>query len=416
MSVAVAAALSALAVAAAPELETEATGGRYDLRISLKASGLVERNPDDPVLFPERNAGSAFWRLRLDGSVSPGESAAVLAAWEQRLRVDSAGAGAAGGLRLLPAGAAPSWRLWPLDWPIAEGEGLAWRHEIDRAAVRLGDARRTLTVGRQAVGWGRGVIFGAVDLFAPFSPLEVDREWRRGIDAVRGEARLGAESSVEALWVGAERAADMAAAARLRVGRGEVDGELCGGWRAGDAFGGAVVSAAAGEAELHAEAAAFRARDPLPAGGILGDPRLALKAVAGGSHRLAIGKGITILAEYHYSSLGARRASDLAQLALDPAFRERLLRGDTQIAGRHAVALVASSELSEIATASLTGLVAPDDGSGVVAPQLRLDVGDKLTVLASLYLPFGAAPSGLELRSFYGAAAITGLVQVAIYE
>ncbi|WP_242344173.1 hypothetical protein [Anaeromyxobacter terrae] len=396
--------------------QPEGAARAYDLRVSLKASGLVERNPDDPLLFPDRNTGSGFWRLRLDGSVRPSAWATILGAWEQRLRVDSGGTGAEAGLALLPRNVAPSWRLRPLDASIAQGDGLSWRHELDRAAVQLQDPRGTLTVGRQAVGWGRGVVFGAVDLFNPFTPLEVDREWRRGIDAVRGEARLGDTSSFEALWVGAERAGDMAAAGRLRMGRGEVDGELVGGWRAGDAFGGAVLSAAAGDAELHAEAAAFRARDPLPAGGVLGSDRLALKGVAGASNHFTVWKGITVVAEYHYATFGARRARDLGRLALDPAFRERLLRGDTQIPGRHALAVVATSELSEVVTGTLTALLAPDDGSGVVAPQLKLDLGDKVTVLASLYLPFGAAPSGLELRSFYGTSALTGFVQVAVYE
>ncbi len=405
-----------LAVAETVAPEEEGAPSAYELRIALKASVLVQRNVDDPILFPEQNTASGYWRLRLDASARPSERAALFAAWETRLRVDSAGGGATSGLGILPRDVPPFWRVSPFDWSIAVGEGLSWRHEIDRAAVQLQDSRGTLTVGRQAVGWGRGVVFGAVDLFNPFTPLEVDREWRRGIDALRAEARLGGTSSAEALWVGAERAADMAGGARLRVGRGEVDGELVGGWRAGDAFGGAVLSAAAGDAEVHAEVAAFHARAPLPAGGLLGDDELALKAVVGGSNHFTIWKGFTVLAEYHYSSFGARQASDLGQLLLDPAFRERLLRGDTQILGRHAVAVTATSELSEIATATLTALVAPDDGSGVVVPQLRLDLGDKLTVLVNLYLPFGAEPVGLALRSFYGASPVAGFVQVALYE
>ncbi len=412
------AALCALfAAAPAPEAEPGGEAERsYDLRVSLKASGLVERYPDDPVLYPDRVAGAGFWRLRLDGIARPTAWATLFGAWESRLRIESAGGGAPGRLVLLPPELPPFWRLAPLDWPIAEGPGLSWRHEIDRAAVQLAGSRGALTVGRQAVGWGRGVVFGAVDLFNPFSPLEVDREWRRGIDAVRAEARLGAQASAEALWVGEERPDGMAAVARARIGRGRVDGELCGGWRAGDWWGGAVVSAAAGDAEVHAEAAAFLARAPLPAGGVFGNPDLAVKAVVGASNRFAVWKGITVVAEYTYTSFGAHAAGELPALAADPEFQKRLLRGDTQLVGRQALVVVGSSELSEVVTATLTALLAPDDLSGVIAPQVRLDLGDKLTVLASLYLPFGAPPSGAELRSFYGSAALTGFVQVALYE
>jgi hypothetical protein len=417
VSAALLAAVSAL-LAAAPQPDAGAEGAEdaYDLRVSLKSSGLVERYPDDPLLYPEQVAGSGFWRLRLDGIARPGAWVTLLGSWESRLRVDSAGGGAAGSLALLPREVPPFWRLAPLDWSVAEGPGLSWRHEIDRAAVQLRGARGTLTMGRQAVGWGRGVVFGAVDLFNPFSPLEVDREWRRGIDAVRVETRLGRGISAEALWVGAEHPEGMAGVARLRIGRGEVDGELCGGWRAGDWWGGAVVSAAAGDAEVHAEAAAFSARAPLAAGGVFGDPSLAVKAVVGASNRFAIWKGVTVLAEYTYTSFGAHAASELLALAQQPDFQLRLVRGDTQLPGRQAVVATATSELSEVVTATLTALLAPDDLSGVVAPQVRLDLGDKLTVLASLYLPFGAPPAGGELRSFYGSTALTGFVQVALYE
>jgi hypothetical protein len=46
-------------------------------------------------------------------------------------------------------------------------------------------------------GWRRGVLFTAVDLFAPFSPLEADREWRAGVDAVRTDIKLTERSSID---------------------------------------------------------------------------------------------------------------------------------------------------------------------------------------------------------------------------
>jgi hypothetical protein len=215
---------------------------------------------------------------------------------------------------------------------------------------------------------------------------------------------------------GAERAGAMAAAVRLRGAAGDADGELAAGWRAGDWLLGGGASAALWGAELLAELCAFRARDPLPAGGSLGDARLAIKAVAGASRRIPVGNGLLLLAEYHHSGFGARRAADLTALLADPAFQERLLRGDTQIAGRRAAALTATYEVSPLLTASLALLVSPSDGSGVAAPQLRLDLSDRLTVIAGAYLPWGAPPEGARLRSDYGATPAAGLVQIALFE
>jgi hypothetical protein len=39
----------------------------------------------------------------------------------------------------------------------------------------------------------------------------------------------------------------------------------------------------------------------------------------------------------------------------------------------------------------------------------------RLSLLGSLYLPYGAAPVGFTLESVYGAAAISGLLQIRIY-
>ena len=77
--------------------------------------------------------------------------------------------------------------------------------------------RRTeITIGRQFIGWLRGVVFGAVDLFAPFSPLEADREWRRGVDAVRTDTKLTDRSFLDIVGAFGTRWDRSALAARVR--------------------------------------------------------------------------------------------------------------------------------------------------------------------------------------------------------
>lgn len=386
------------------------------LRTSLKASAVLSRAPDDPLLFRERNGGASLWRLRLEAEARPGPLASAVLAYEHRLRVESGGAAIATLGGALPAEAPAPYRIRQLEWPLARGTGLSWRHEIDRAAVALHLARAHVTVGRQAVGWGRGVLFGAVDLFAPFSPLEADREWRRGVDAVRAEVELADRTSLDGVAAFGETLDGSVLAARLRGYAGRVDGELVLGRRAGDLVAGASTSAAVGDAELHGELALFRARTALPAGGELGDDRVALKAVAGGSYRFPVGRGLVVFAEYHHSGLGVRAAGDALALLADPAFRARYLRGDSQILGRHALALLASLELGNEVTAQALWLQSPSDGSGVVSPSAVVTLSDGVSVQANAYLPFGAGPAGPALRSEYGATPLSVFVQVRIYD
>lgn len=416
------AALAALAAAllAAPggaagrELWRDGDRGA-SLRTSLKSSLVVADPPDDPSLFPEGTSAASYWRLRLELDVRPSTWAAVAIAYEQRLwtgaATDALGAGA------VVDAAPPPWRLEPLDGRIASGPSFAWRHELDRASVALHLGRAEATVGRQAIGWGRGVLFGAVDLFAPFSPLEADREWRRGVDAVRAEVRLGDRTSVEGVAALGESPDASIFAGRLRGDLGKADAELVGGWRARDVFGGVTSSAAVGDAELHGELALFRAPHPLPSGGAWGDGRLAPKAVAGGSYRFAVGRGLAALAEYHYSGFGARSPGEVvALLAGSREFGERYLRGDTQILGRHAVALLATLELTNELAGQALALLSPRDGSGVLSPSLTYTLSDAASVQATLYVPWGAEPEGLALRSDYGWTPLSAFVQLRLYD
>ena len=386
----------------------------FSLRTSLKASALLSRAPDDPILFPERTSATSFWRMRLEPDLRVNDRIGLVAAYEQRLRVFSSPVSLAGA-GVLPAETPAPYRIRQLDWQIASGSHLLWRHEIDRASAEFRLPRADVIVGRQAVGWGRGVLFGAVDLFSPFSPLEADREWRRGVDAVRADVKVTDRISFDAVGAFGDGIDSSIMAGRLRGYAGKVDAELVAGRRARDLFYGVTSSAAVGPAEIHGEFAVFRAPQPLPAGGLGDDQRLALKAVAGGSYRLPLGNGVLVYAEYHYSSFGARHAGEIIALLSNPAFLERYLRGDTQILGRHALAVLASHEFSPELALSGQWLHSPADGSGVIAPAATLTFSDRLSVFATAYVPYGRPPDGPVLQSEYGTSALSGFMQLRIY-
>lgn len=381
-----------------------------DVKAALRSTLVVARAPDDLALFPERDDAISLWRFRLMADVRPSDAWHFDAAYEQRLAVSSEGAALTGFGVLRPDVAAP-YRVTQLDGQLSAGAIYAWRHEIDRLSVGYRTSRVNATLGRQAIGWGRGALFSAVDLFAPFSPLEIDREWRRGIDAARAEWTLSPQLSAEAVAAAGNSVDSSTFAGRVRGYRGALDFELVAGWRAQDLVAGATSSAAVGDAELHGELAVFRAPEALPAGGQIGS-RTAFKTLAGGSYRLGVGNGILLIAEYHYSGFGAARASDVITLLADPRFVTRFTRGDMQILGRHAVALLGSYEMSPELDLGLRWIQSPADGSGIVAPMATARLSDRLTVIGAMYLPYGTSPSGTVLRSEYGATALTGFLQL----
>lgn len=395
--------------------QTEQTRGdaRIAWRSSFKTSALASRLPDDPVLYPDRHTAAGFWRLRFEPTVRVTDNATVEVAFEQRLRVLSSTSGAVGA-GVLPAGADPPFRVRPLDWQVASSDRTQWRAEIDRAAFHARAGAAELVLGRQAIGWGRGVLFSAVDLFAPFTPLEADREWRRGVDAVRADVKLSDRASVDAVGAFGADVGHSVFAARLRGYAERADVELVGGRRARDLFGGLTSSAALGNAEVHAELAVFRT-PAVPNSAGYGSDRSVVKAVAGGSYRFALGNGVLVYGEYHYSGFGAPSADGILPLLADPAFGERYLRGDTQILGRHALAVLAFYELSPVVSYSVQWLQSPVDGSGVLVPSSTFTLSDRVSMLLSGYVPYGAKPVGPMLQSQFGASPLSALFQLRIY-
>ncbi|HKW03500.1 MAG TPA: hypothetical protein VJN96_26985 [Vicinamibacterales bacterium] len=397
-----------LAAASAAAQDGTAESPPLTVRTSVKATGIVSRSPDAPDMFPEQTAGESMLRLRVEPEIRASGNTTFNFAYEQRLHFASAPTAGTGVIGLLPSELATPFRVEPLVWRVTESTKGTWRHEIDRANAQIHLRRANLTIGRQAIGWGRGVMFTSIDLFAPFSPLEVDREWRSGVDAARADIKLTDRSSLDLVGAFGDTMDRSALAARARGYAGTVDVEVAGGRRGQDLFGGVTSSASIGDAEVHGEAAAFR----IPSGM---DHDVVWKVVAGGSYRFPIGAGIFACAEYHYSGFGAERPEEIRALLMTPSFVGRFVRGDTQILSRHAIGVTGSYEVSAEITYSGQWLHNPRDHSGIVAPAMTYTFNDAVSLLGSVYVPYGRPPQGGVLHSEYGATPLSGLLQLRVY-
>jgi len=385
------------------------------LDTALKSSAVASLAPDDPILYRERQSAVGLFRLRLGLNIKLGEQTSAAFAYEHRTRLASEASGLGGGAGVLPSFAKAPYRISQLDWELAGSDTFVYRHELDRALLALHPEWGEVTVGRQAIGLGRGVLFSAVDVFAPFSPTEVDREWRRGVDAVRVEYRTSATSSIELLSVFGETWDDSAVLGRIRGYMGDVDGELIFGKRAEDAMVAGIVSAAVGDAEVHVELAAYDTPDAQPDGGLFGSDHLVGKAVLGASYTFDVGNGLTLFGEYHYSGFGVKNVRDATRRLRNAAFQERLLRGDMQILGRQALGCQLTYPFSEAWGGSLLLLASPVDGSGLISPGLAWDFSESGSLRLSAFIPWGEEPRCGKFRSEYGATAMNLFLQLSTY-
>jgi hypothetical protein len=379
---------------------------------ALKLTGLGSAPSSDPAYAAEGYSATGLLRLRLEPGYQAG-SWKLDAAYDNQLYDRSASALSAA--YALPTTSPIPFRLRQIS--VAETSGnLLELQQLDRAFVSHKSESLELTAGRQAIGWGRGTMFSAVDIFAPFTPLQIDQEWRPGVDALSGDYKLTDNSSIQIVAAGAQTWNQSALGGRLRGYLGPVDAELLVAKRAQDTMVGATSSAALKDAEVHGEFAVFQTPGDTPSGGIGGDHSLIPKAVFGASDNFPWGSGLKATLEYHYSGFGAAGDSALSPLLLNRAFQARLVQGATQIVGDQVLGFSAAYTFNQRWSAALTFLQSLMDASGVLAPSATWEFSERASLLGSVYAAYGTPSSGGILRSQFGAVPPTLILQLRIYD
>lgn len=75
-------------------------------------------------------------------------------------------------------------RLLDLTNTIHENDDYIVYHRLDRLSLTLLPKWGVVRIGRQAVTWGNGMLFNPMDLFNPFSPTDIERDYKIGDDMV----------------------------------------------------------------------------------------------------------------------------------------------------------------------------------------------------------------------------------------
>jgi len=287
-------------------------------------------------------------------------------------------------------------------------------------------------VGRQVLSWGSGRLWNPTDLLSPFAPTDIDKEIRRGVDAVRVSVQLGSTGLLDALWLPQQRAADHGGVLRGQLNLGGYDVSLSAAKYVSDVVFGADVSGDLGPLGVHAEAA-----DTLGIPGWGGGPLKIdehfFRGVGGLEWRPH--EKLILLAEYYFNGFGATHASGYLAKMQSP----RVARGEIFGAGRHYLGLVASWLATDLVTANLTVLGNLADPSALLVPVVEYSLEQSVLLRLGGFVPVGKGPdpralqalpptdvlgqtaafadatSTLGLRSEYGASAGGVFLQVAVY-
>lgn len=399
------------------------------------ASLLAEAGAPASAALPREGALSTHV-VRLSGRLRRSEWLELSAAWQVGASVASHSAFTRGtGLgSAVPVGGAATAQRRLVDFdPVLLTSGSAQAvHNLDLLSLKLKLPKGELVAGRQVLSWGTGRFWNPTDLLSPFGPTDIDKEVRRGVDAVRYSFPLSEVTLVDVLWLPQRRAADQGGVVRVQTNVKSFDVSASAAKYAQDLVFGVDFSGDVGPLAVHGEAAYTLGLTGLGEAGPAQEGERFLRAVAGVDRRVG---DVLLMAEYYYNGFGASSAAGYAQKMQS----DRVVRGEVFGAGRHYLGVGASWKASDLFSVSGTAIVNLVDPSVMVVPALEYWIEQSVIVRAGAYLPIGRAPDpgpiqrltpadlwtqsdayraatdSLGLRSEYGASPLGVFAQAGLY-
>jgi hypothetical protein len=274
-----------------------------------------------------------------------------------------------------------------LTWTLEDGERHEFLHRFDRLAAEYRAERWGVTVGRMAVSWGSGIVFQAIDLFAPFAPTTVDRDYKPGEDLILADGLFKGGGDWELLGVFRSNDEDQHTTSVDSFG-----GKLH------FAIGAAEFEVLAGK---HYRDGIFGVSLHRPVGGALVRTDWLLTDVDDGGYVVSgvvnidysfewLARNWYVFAEYFRNGFGTdQHPIDITNLPQD--LRDRLARGELFTLMKDYSALGARLEWHPLLTQSLTWIANLHDGSSLLQTALSYEASDAQTFELGLLTNFGDA-------------------------
>jgi hypothetical protein len=305
-------------------------------------------------------------------------------------------------------------RLLDLTSTISDGDEHVVIHRLDRLSVSWRKERWAVRIGRQAVGWGNGMVYNPMDIFNPFDPAAVDKEYKSGDDMAYGQYLRDNGDDLQAVWVVRRDEAgeltskvnSVAAKYHGFVGEYEYDALLA--QHYDDQLVGFGGIAPLGGAVLRGDITVTDTEEDTVVSG-----------VASLSYSwTAFGNNMSGVAEYYYSGFGqADGEYGVEYLEQNPDLLARLARGELFTLGRHYLAGGVLVEVSPLFTLTPNLFLNLEDGSFLAQLVAQYDLLQNWQLLLALNLPvgdsgteFGGIDSAVEgMQLSQGASAFTQL-------
>ncbi len=306
-----------------------------------------------------------------------------------------------GGFETGGANARRSVRYWDLDTDIDTNGDRSIGGDIDRVNVRFQNDYIRVTLGRQAVTWGVNYFWPVLDLFSPFSPERIDRDYKPGVDAVRINVPVGQFSEIEVIGAvqGPETDRDRSFGALGRFHLGGADLGLMIGDFHRDRVLGAFVTASLFGTGVRAEVARTETSDLARAEG---DPDDFVRVTIGVDRLLS--PAVSLVFETTWNQYGVRRAQEFIPLI----GRDRIRRGEITSLGELSSGVALSWLLSPLTSLNVSLLGNWHDGSVLLQPGGSRSLSNNADLLFGAIYGLGDEPEpGNLVGSEFGSTVST---------
>ena len=290
----------------------------------------------------------------------------------------------------------------------------SWQHgdhgssylQVDRLNLQWRSGAIDVTLGRQAIGFGRILISSPLDVIAPFAPYAIDTDVRSGVDAIKTVFNYGLDGQLGAIAIWGETSDYDSFLATWTDNRAGVDLLMIGGQLRGRNMFGAGVAGSLGTLGLKGEFSIHKGKDVDETGGDLHDS-YALAAVEAW-YRFE--NGISLVTQYLYNGPGTEDPEDYPEVLVSAPLQEGL----TYLLGRHYLIAAPTYEFHPLATAQGLLIYNIEDHSALIRPTLDLSLADNISLQLFWTWNFGKKPRVFssflppEPRSEFGTQADSG--------
>ena len=260
-------------------------------------------------------------------------------------------------------------RFMDLTHTIKDEDRYILVQRLDRLNFTFNSNLGSVRIGRQAITWGNGLIFNPMDLFNPFPPADIQRDYKVGDDMVLAQIALPRSADLQLLYVVRRdpntnnvEADRNSLAGLLHFAAGTTEFDIMATRHFDDYVIGLGSSGIWGGAAWRLDTTATFLND-----GKGENTKNYLSGVANIDYSwIWWQKNFYGLLEYYYNGLGE---SDYPGALSNPDITNRLTRGELFVLGKHYLSAEFQVELHPLFKIFFTGINNMQDPSGILQPR-----------------------------------------------